>query len=122
MCSPTISQFAGLEALKRGDKDIDRMRNEYNRRRKYLLTEFKRLQLPCFEAQGAFYLFPYVGDCGLTSDDFALRLLNEEHVVVVPGEAFGESGAGFIRVSYASSMEALIEAVSRLEKFLRKLR
>lgn len=122
MCSPTVSQFAGLEALRHGDKDIKKMRGEYDRRRKYLLAEFARLQLPCFEAQGAFYLFPYIGDYGLTSDEFALRFLDEEHVVVVPGNAFGDSGEGFVRISYASSMDALVEAISRLERFLRKLR
>ena len=122
MCSPTISQYAGLEALRNGDADVERMRKEYDKRRKFLLEEFKRLDLPCFEPRGAFYIFPYIGKYGMTSEDFATDLLNKEHVVVVPGTAFGDSGEGFIRISYAYSLEALKEAIKRIEKYLKTLK
>lgn len=118
MCAPTPSQYAGIEALKNGDKDIEKMREEYDRRRHYLLSEFERLGLPCFEPKGAFYMFPYIGRYGMSSDDFATDLLQKEHVVVVPGTAFGDSGEGFIRISYAYSLDALKEAIKRIEKYL----
>lgn len=118
MCAPTASQFAGLEAIRNGDKDILRMKEEYDRRRKYLLNEFSRLGLPCFEPRGAFYIFPYIGGFHMTSEEFALSLLEKERLVVVPGTAFGESGEGFIRISYAYSLDSLKEAISRLERFL----
>ena len=117
MCASTPAQYAGIEALKNGDDDIMLMKEEYNRRRQYLLSEFKRLGLPCFEPKGAFYIFPYVGG---SSEEFATNLLEEEHVVVVPGTAFGEYGEGYIRISYAYSLEDLKEAVKRIEKFLNK--
>ncbi|MDO4198543.1 MAG: aminotransferase class I/II-fold pyridoxal phosphate-dependent enzyme [Erysipelotrichaceae bacterium] len=121
MAAPTPSQYAGIEALQNGDKDINIMREEYNRRRRYLLSEFNRLGLPCFEPRGAFYTFPYIGKYGMSSEEFATKLLEQEHVVVVPGTAFGESGEGFVRISYAYSLESLKEAISRIEKFLNTL-
>lgn len=122
MSAPTISQYAGIEALRNGDKDIERMKKEYDKRRKYLLKEFNRLGLPCFEPRGAFYCFPYIGKYGMTSEEFATNLLEKEHVVVVPGTAFGNSGEGFVRISYAYSLEALKEAVKRIEKYLKSLK
>jgi aminotransferase len=121
MSAPTISQYAGIEALRNGDKDIERMKKEYDKRRKYLLKEFNRLGLPCFEPRGAFYCFPYIGKYGMTSEEFATKLLEKEHVVVVPGTAFGDSGEGFVRISYAYSLDALIEAIKRIEKYLKSL-
>lgn len=121
MSAPTISQYAGIEALRNGDKDIERMKKEYDKRRKYLLKEFNRLGLPCFEPRGAFYCFPYIGKYGMTSEEFATDLLEKEHVVVVPGTAFGDSGEGFVRISYAYSLDALKEAISRIERHLRGL-
>ena len=118
MSAPTISQYAGIEALRNGDQDIERMKKEYNKRRKYLLREFERLGLPCFEPKGAFYIFPNIHKYGMTSEEFATDLLNKEHVVVVPGTAFGESGEGFVRISYAYSLEALKEAIKRIERYL----
>ena len=118
MSAPTISQYAGLEALRNGDEDIEKMKKEYDKRRKYLLKEFARLGLPCFEPRGAFYIFPNIRKYGMSSEEFATDLLNKEHVVVVPGTAFGESGEGFVRISYAYSLDALKEAIKRIEKFL----
>ncbi len=120
MCAPTASQYAGIEALKYGDRDIDKMREEYDRRRRYLLGEFKRLGFPCFEPKGAFYMFPYIGDYADSSEEFATDLLRQEKLVVVPGTAFGDSGEGFVRISYAYSLEALKEAIKRIERFLSK--
>ena len=119
MSAPTISQYAGLEALRNGDEDIERMRKEYDKRRKYLLNEFSRLGLPCFEPKGAFYIFPDIRKYGMSSEEFATELLNKEHVVVVPGTAFGDSGEGFVRISYAYSLDALKEAIKRIEKFVK---
>ena len=119
MSAPTISQYAGLEALRNGDADIERMRKEYDKRRKFLLKEFERLGLPCFEPRGAFYIFPDIRKYGMSSEEFATELLNKEHVVVVPGTAFGESGEGFVRISYAYSLDALKEAIKRIEKFIK---
>ena len=121
MSAPTISQYAGLEALRNGDADVERMKNEYDKRRKFLLKEFDRLGLPCFEPKGAFYIFPDIRKYGMTSEEFATKLLEKEHVVVVPGTAFGESGEGFVRISYAYSLEALKEAIKRIERFLKSL-
>ena len=118
MSAPTPSQYAAIEALKHGDEDIENMKKEYDRRRKYLLSEFNRLGLPCFEPRGAFYCFPYIGKYGMTSEEFATDLLNKKHVVVVPGTAFGDSGEGFVRISYAYSLDALKEAIKRIEKYL----
>ena len=118
MSAPTISQYAGIEALRNGDVDIEKMKKEYDKRRKYLLKEFARLGLPCFEPKGAFYIFPDISKYGMTSEEFATDLLNKEHVVVVPGTAFGDSGEGFVRISYAYSLDALKEAIKRIEKYL----
>ena len=119
MSAPTISQYAGLEALKNGDADIERMKKEYDKRRKYLLKEFDRLGLPCFEPRGAFYIFPDIRKYGMISEEFATDLLEKEHVVVVPGTAFGDSGEGFVRISYAYSLDALKEAIKRIERYLK---
>ena len=121
MSAPTISQYAGIEALRNGDNDILKMKKEYDKRRKYLLKEFKRLDLPVFEPKGAFYIFPNISKYQMTSEEFATDLLNKEHVVVVPGTAFGESGEGFIRISYAYSLDALKEAIKRIERYLQTL-
>jgi len=118
MCATTMSQYAGIEALKNGDDDIINMRDEYNSRRNYLLSEFKRLGIPCFIPKGAFYIFPDIRKFGMTSEDFATDLLEKEHVVVVPGTAFGDSGEGFVRISYAYSLDALKEAIKRIEKYI----
>ena len=118
MSAPTISQYAGIEALRNGDTDVEKMKKEYDKRRKYLLKEFERLGLPCFEPRGAFYIFPYIGKYGMSSEDFATDLLNKEHVVVVPGTAFGDSGEGFVRISYAYSLSSLKEAIKRIEEYL----
>ena len=120
MCAPTTSQYAAVEALKNGDEDVKVMREEYNRRRRYLLNEFKRLGLPCFEPYGAFYVFPCISEFGMTSEEFATRLLEEEKVAVVPGTAFGDCGEGYIRISYAYSLENLKTAMERFERFISK--
>ena len=121
MSAPTISQYAGLEALRNGDEDIERMKKEYDKRRKYLLKEFNRLSLPCFEPKGAFYIFPDIRKYNMSSEEFATELLNKEHVVVVPGTAFGDSGEGFVRISYAYSLDALKEAIKRIERFIKSI-
>ena len=121
MSAPTISQYAGIEALRNGDADIEKMKKEYDKRRKYLLKEFARLGLSCFEPKGAFYIFPDISKYGMTSEEFATDLLSKERVVVVPGTAFGDSGEGFVRISYAYSLEALKEAIKRIEKYLKSL-
>ncbi|MCD7956016.1 MAG: aminotransferase class I/II-fold pyridoxal phosphate-dependent enzyme [Lachnospiraceae bacterium] len=122
MCAPTTSQYAAVEALRNGDEDVARMRESYNQRRRFLMHEFRRMQLPCFEPFGAFYVFPCIKEFGMSSDDFAMRLLEEEHVAVVPGTAFGACGEGFLRISYAYSIDALKIALARLEKFINRLR
>ncbi len=121
MCAPTNSQYAAVEALKNGDKDIEVMRESYNQRRRYLLNAFKEMKLDCFEPFGAFYMFPSIKRFGMTSDEFANRLLQEEKVAVVPGTAFGNSGEGFLRISYAYSLEDLKEALGRLRRFIERL-
>ena len=118
MCAPTVSQYAAIEALKNADADVEKMREAYDTRRRYLLHEFNRIGLPCFEAKGAFYVFPCVKSLGMTSDEFATTLLNEEKVAVVPGTAFGNCGEGFLRISYAYSIEKLKVAMGRIEKFV----
>ena len=122
MCAPTTSQYAAVEALKNGDEDVKVMREEYNRRRRYLLNEFKRLGLPCFEPYGAFYVFPCIKKFGMKSDEFCTRLLQEEKLAVVPGNAFGDCGEGYIRISYAYSLANLKTAMERLKRFVEKLR
>jgi aminotransferase len=121
MCAPTTSQYAAIEALRNGDDDVAEMRDAYNQRRRFLINTLKRLDLPCFEPFGAFYIFPCIKKFGMTSDEFATRLLMEEKVAVVPGTAFGDSGEGFLRISYAYSMEALKEALGRIESFISRL-
>lgn len=121
MCSPYISQNAAIEALTSCDKEVTKMVDEYNIRRKYLVSEFNRLGLTCFDPEGAFYVFPCIKSTGLTSDEFCERLLYEEKVAAVPGSAFGASGEGYMRISYAYSLKHLMEAMSRIEKFLKKL-
>ena len=111
MCAPTTSQYAAVEALKNGDGDVKEMRDEYNQRRRYLMHAFKEMGLPCFEPYGAFYVFPCIAEFGMTSDEFATRFLHEEKVAVVPGTAFGDCGEGFIRISYAYSLENLKVAI-----------
>lgn len=122
MCAPTNSQYAAIEGLKNCDKEVEEMRNSYNQRRRYLMHEFKRMGLECFEPFGAFYVFPSIKEFGMSSDAFATRLLMEERVAVVPGSAFGECGEGFLRISYAYSLEDLKKALVRFEKFITKLR
>ena len=122
MSAPTISQYAGIEALRNGDSDIEKMKKEYDKRREYLLKKFDRLGLPCFEPRGAFYIFPNISKYGMTSEEFATDLLEKEHVVVVPGTAFGNSGEGFVRVSYAYSLVELKEAIRRIEHYLEAIK
>ena len=122
MCAPTASQFAAVEALKNGDEDIAMMREEYDRRRAFLLDGLAELGLPCFPAEGAFYLYPYIGGYGLSSEEFCERLLHEERCAIVPGTAFGAVGEGYARISYAYSMHHLEEALVRIGKFLEKLK
>lgn len=121
MCAPTISQYAGVEALKNGDEDVAVMREAYNERRRYVLHRFHQMGLECFEPFGAFYAFPCIKEFGMTSDEFALRFLQEEKVAVVPGTAFGACGEGFLRISYAYSLEELKKALGRLECFVNRL-
>ena len=122
MCAPTTSQYAAVEALRNGDRDVQEMREAYNRGRRYLMYAFREMGLPCFEPYGAFYVFPCIREFGLTSDEFALRFLQEEKVAVVPGTAFGACGEGYIRISYAYSLENLKTAIGRLADFVRRLR
>ena len=122
MCAPTNSQYAAIVALRDCYPEVEKMREAYNQRRRFLLHSFEQMGLPCFEPFGAFYVFPCIKEFGMTSEEFATRLLEEERVAVVPGDAFGESGEGFIRISYAYSLEALKIAVGRLEKFVERLR
>ena len=122
MCAPTTSQYAAVEALKNGDEDVQEMREAYNQRRRYLMHAFKEMGLECFEPYGAFYVFPSIKEFGMTSDEFATRLLQEEKVAVVPGTAFGDCGEGYLRISYAYSLENLKLALSRLSHFIRRLR
>lgn len=122
MCAPTTSQYAAVEALKKGDEEVEKMRQSYNQRRRFLMNAFKEMGLDCFEPFGAFYVFPCIKEFNMSSEEFATRLLTEEKVAVVPGSAFGDCGEGFLRISYAYSMENLKEAISRIEKFVKKLR
>jgi len=122
MCAPTTSQYAAVEALKNGDKDIAMMKEAYDERRRYLLDRFKKMGMPCFTPRGAFYVFPDIRSFGMSSEEFCLKLLEEEKVVVVPGDAFGKSGEGFVRISYAYSLEDLKRALDRVENFLKRLK
>ncbi len=120
MCAPMISQRAAVEALRSCDAEVDRMIEEYDRRRRFLLSRFAEMGLPCFEAQGAFYLFPSIAGTGMSSEEFCERLLQEEHVAVVPGSAFGACGKDNLRISYAYSLKHLTEAAVRMERFIAK--
>ena len=122
MCAPTVSQFAAVEALRNGDEDVEIMRAEYNRRRVFLLEGFKKIGIDCFEAEGAFYLYPNIGKFGLTSEEFASRLLHEYNCAIVPGTAFGECGEGYARISYAYSMKHLTLALEKIEAFVKTLK
>ena len=121
MCAPTVSQYAAIEALKYGDDDIKLMKESYNQRRLFCLDKLNEIGIECFEPEGAFYLFPSIKKFGLSSEEFSMKLLNEEKLVVVPGTAFGDAGEGFIRISYAYSIESLDEAFKRLKRFISKL-
>ncbi|MBQ8887173.1 MAG: aminotransferase class I/II-fold pyridoxal phosphate-dependent enzyme [Candidatus Gastranaerophilales bacterium] len=122
MCAPTTSQYAAVEALKNGDDDVAMMRQEYNQRRRFLLNAFKEMNIPCFEPFGAFYVFPCIKEFGMTSEEFATRFLQEEKVAAVPGTAFGDSGEGHLRISYAYSLENLKKAMERMKRFVERLR
>lgn len=122
MCAPTTSQYAAISAMRDCDKDVENMREAYDQRRKYLLNAFKEMGLPCFEPMGAFYIFPCIKEFGLSSEEFATRLLNSKKLAVVPGDAFGECGEGFLRISYAYSLEELKVALGRLKEFIEELR
>lgn len=122
MCAPTNSQYAAVEALRNGDADVLEMRNAYNGRRRYLMHAFKEMGLPCFEPFGAFYVFPCIKEFGMTSEEFAEKLLAEERVAVVPGSAFGACGEGYLRISYAYSLEDLKIALERLGRFVKRLK
>ena len=122
MCAPTTSQYAAVEALKNGDEDVKMMRQAYNQRRRFLLNAFKEMNVKCFEPYGAFYVFPCIKEFGMTSEEFATKFLEEEKVAAVPGNAFGESGEGYLRISYAYSLENLKIAMERFKKFVEKLR
>ena len=122
MCAPTTSQYAAVEALKNGDEDVAMMRQAYNQRRRFLLNAFKEMNVPCFEPYGAFYVFPCIKEFGMTSEEFATRLLQEEKVAAVPGTAFGESGEGHLRISYAYSLDNLKKAMERMKRFVERLR
>ncbi len=120
MCAPTTSQYAAVEALRNGDDDVATMREAYDQRRRYLVTRLNEMGLPCFEPLGAFYVFPCIKELGMTSDEFATTLLQEEKVAVVPGTAFGDCGEGFLRISYAYSIENLKIALDRIENFVKR--
>lgn len=120
MCAPTTAQYAAIEALKNGAQDIEEMREEYNRRRLFLLRRFAEIGLPCFEAEGAFYMFPCISQFGMTSEAFATALLQEEKLAVVPGSAFGSCGEGYLRISYAYSLRDLEKAMNRMENFVKR--
>lgn len=122
MSAPTVSQYAAVEAMRNGDVDIERMRDEYDGRRRYLVEGLRRIGLPCFEPKGAFYVFPDIRSTGLTSDEFCERFLLEERVAVISGAAFGPSGEGFVRCCYATGMRDIAEALTRMDNFLTNLR
>lgn len=122
MCAPTTSQYAAIDAMRNGDEDVQKMRESYNQRRRFLVHAFQEMGLSCFEPFGAFYIFPCIKEFGMTSDEFAMKFLDAEKVAVVPGTAFGDCGEGFLRISYAYSLEKLKVAIGRLERFVTKLR
>ena len=120
MCASTASQFAGVEAVNHGDADIEYMKEQYNFRRTYVTGRLRRMNVPCFEPEGAFYVFPCIRGYGMSSEEFCDRLINEHGVAIVPGSAFGEGSEGFARISYAYSIEHLEEALNRIEAFLKE--
>ena len=122
MAAPTTSQYAAFEAMTNGEEDVQIMRNAYNQRRRFVLELFSEMGLKCFEPEGAFYLFPCIKEFGMSSDEFANRFLHDEEVAVIPGTAFGDCGEGFLRISYAYSIEELKEALGRLANFVERLR
>ena len=117
MCAPTMSQYAAIEALRNGDEDVAMMRDSYDKRRRFVVHELRDMGLPCFEPYGAFYVFPCIREFGMTSEEFATKLLMEQKVAIVPGTAFGDCGEGFLRISYAYSLENLKKALGRLRIF-----
>lgn len=121
MSAPTVAQYAAIEALRNGDKDIERMRNEYDMRRRFVVGSFNEMGLTCFEPNGAFYCFPCIKSTGLSSEEFCTRLLKSKGVAIVPGDAFGDCGEGFVRVSYSYSLNHLTEAIGRIKEFLQEL-
>lgn len=122
MSAPTTAQYAAIEALKNGDEDIEKMRSEYDLRRRLIVSGFRKMGFECFEPEGAFYVFPCIKSTGLTSDEFCSRLIHEKHVAVVPGTAFGECGEGYVRVSYSYSISHIREALKRIQEFVEKLK
>ena len=122
MCAPTNSQYAAIEGLRHCQDEVAEMREAYNQRRRFLMKAFSDMKLECFEPEGAFYAFPKISEFGMTSEEFATRFLQEKKVAVVPGSAFGKSGEGFLRISYAYSLEDLKEALGRLAEFVKELR
>ena len=122
MCAPTTSQYAAVQALKKGDDAVEQMRQSYNERRRFLMNAFKEMDLSCFEPFGAFYVFPCIKEFNMTSEEFATKLLMEEKVAVVPGTAFGDCAEGFLRISYAYSLDTLREAMTRIGRFVKNLR
>jgi aminotransferase len=122
LCAPVLSQKAAIEALRNGVSDVQEMKSEYEKRRNLIHTSLNEMGLPCHMPRGAFYAFPYTGDCGLTSKEFSLRFLDEEKVALVPGTAFGACGEGFVRCSYATDIEEIKEAMKRLASFVKRLR
>ena len=122
MCAPTVSQFAAIEAMRNGDEDIAEMRAEYNRRRNYIYEGLKKMGIPVQMPDGAFYIYPYIGGYGLSSEEFCQKLLMEEKCAIVPGTAFGECGEGYARISYAYSVKHIEEALEKIERFINKLK
>ncbi len=120
MCAPTTAQYAAIEAMKNGDADVAAMRDEYDMRRRFIVDELNRIGMTCFEPEGAFYVFPSIQSTGMTSEEFCTRLLQEKHVAVVPGTAFGESGEGYVRISYCYSLKHITEALRRMAEFLKE--
>ena len=122
MCAPTTAQYAAIEAMEHGDADVIKMRDEYDMRRRLILDGLNRMGLTCFEPEGAFYVFPCIKSTGLTSEEFCSRLLHEKRVAVVPGDAFGASGEGYVRISYCYSVQHITEALTRMGEFVASLR
>ena len=118
MCAPTTAQYAAIEAMENGDEDVATMRSEYDMRRRYILQRLRDMGLPCFEPEGAFYVFPCIAGTGMTSEEFCTRLLKEKHVAVIPGTAFGDCGEGFVRISYCYSLKHITMAMDTMQAFL----